>query len=258
MKKHSGLYSAVSILLVIVLVAGISLSLLSSGRTRPENPISTQPDRLQAESLQGSGSTGGQSSGKDNTENTDTAQDPSEPQKPDEPQNPDDTQKPDDTKPDPSGPTDPTDNPGKGDQGGSKSDDNKGGSEDSGDHGDGTGGDDGDHGGSGGDHGSGGEEDDTPRIYTTLKTQQLTKAELPDSKLTFVAYPLGKGDLHIRVRLKNETNSGNGLLLTSQNNQDYEAQLDFNADNLFVLSLYDGETFLGLVQYRVEIGRAHV
>ncbi len=72
-----------------------------------------------------------------------------------------------------------------------------------------------------------------PRIYTTLKTQQLTKAELPDSKLTFVAYPLGKGDLHIRVRLKNETNSGNGLLLTSQNNQDYEAQLDFNADNLF-------------------------
>ena len=263
MKKHSGLYSAVSILLVIVLVAGISLSLLSSGRTRPENPISTQPDRLQAESLQGSGSTGGQSSGKDNTENTDTAQDPSEPQKPDEPQNPDepqkpdepqnpdDTQKPDDTKPDPSGPTDPTDNPGKGDQGGSKSDDNKGGSEDSGDHGDGTGGDDGDHGGSGGDHGSGGEEGDTPRIYTTLKTQQLTKAELPDSKLTFVAYPLGKGDLHIRVRLKNETNSGNGLLLTSQNNQDYEAQLDFNADNLFVLSLYDGETFLGLVQYRV-------
>lgn len=263
MKKRSGLLSAVSILLVIVLVAGISLSLLSSGRTRPENPISTQPDRLQAESLQGSGSTGGQSSGKDNTENTDTAQDPSEPQKPDEPQNtdepqksdepqnPDDTQKPDDTKPDPSGPTDPTDNPGKGDQGGSKSDDNKGDSEDSGDHGDGTGGDDGDHGGSGGDHGSGGEEDDTPRIYTTLKTQQLTKAELPDSKLTFVAYPLGKGDLHIRVRLKNETNSGNGLLLTSQNNQDYEAQLDFNADNLFVLSLYDGETFLGLVQYRV-------
>lgn len=269
MKNHSGLYSAVSILLVIVLMAGISLSLLSSGRTRPDNPISTQPDRLQAESLQGSGSTGGQSSGKDNTENTDTAQDPSEPQKPDEqqkpdePQNPnepqkpnetqkpDEPQKPDDTKPDPSGPTDPTDNPGKGDQGGSKSDDNKGGSEDSGDHGDGTGGDDGDHGGSGGDHGSGGEEDDTPRIYTTLKTQQLTKAELPDGKLTFVAYPLGKGDLHIRVRLKNETNSGNGLLLTSQNNQDYEAQLDFNADNLFVLSLYDGETFLGLVQYRV-------
>lgn len=251
MKNHSGLYSAVSILLVIVLMAGISLSLLSSGRTRPDNPISTQPDRLQAESLQGSGSTGGQSSGKDNTENTDTAQDPSEPQKPNETQKPDEPQKPDDTKPDPSGPTDPTDNPGKGDQGGSKSDDNKGGSEDSGDHGDGTGGDDGDHGGSGGDHGSGGEEDDTPRIYTTLKTQQLTKAELPDGKLTFVAYPLGKGDLHIRVRLKNETNSGNGLLLTSQNNQDYEAQLDFNADNLFVLSLYDGETFLGLVQYRV-------
>ena len=142
-------------------------------------------------------------------------------------------------------PTDPTDNPGKGDQGGSKSDDNKGGSEDSGDHGDGTGGDDGDHGGSGGDHGSGGEEDDTPPHLYDTENPAATKAELPDSKLTFVAYPLGKGDLHIRVRLKNETNSGNGLLLTSQNNQDYEAQLDFNADNLFVLSLYDGGDLSG-------------
>lgn len=136
-------------------------------------------------------------------------------------------------------------------QGGNKPDDTKGGPEDSGDHGDGTGGDDGDDGGTGGDHGSGGEEDDTPRIYTTLKTQQLTKTELPDGRLTFIAYPIGKGDLHIRVRLKNETNSGNGLLLTSPDNRNYEAQLDFNAGNRFVLSLYDGETFLGLVQYRV-------
>lgn len=263
MKKHSGLYSAVSILLVIVLIAGISASLIASGRTRPDNPISGQPEQLQAESLQGSGSTGGQNSGKEDTQptapsegmkNTDPPQNPAE--QPTDPDKPDQTEPPTDPtqgedKQDPTGPTDqPVEDPGK-DQGGSDSDDNKGGSEDSGDHGDGTGGDDGDHGGSGGDHGSGGEEDDTPRIYTTLKTQQLTKTELPDGKLTFVAYPVGKGDLHIRVRLKNETNSGNGLLLTSQDNQNYEAQLDFNADNLFVLSLYDGETFLGLVQYRV-------
>lgn len=263
MKKHSGLYSAVSILLVIVLIAGISASLIASGRTRPDNPISGQPEQLQAESLQGSGSTGGQNSGKEDTQptapsegmkNTDPPQNPAE--QPTDPDKPDQTEPPTDPtqgedKQDPTGPTDqPVEDPGK-DQGGSDSDDNKGGSEDSGDHGGGTGGDDGDHGGSGGDHGSGGEEDDTPRIYTTLKTQQLTKTELPDGKLTFVAYPVGKGDLHIRVRLKNETNSGNGLLLTSQDNQNYEAQLDFNADNLFVLSLYDGETFLGLVQYRV-------
>lgn len=263
MKKHSGLYSAVSILLVIVLIAGISASLIASGRARPDNPISGQPEQLQAESLQGSGSTGGQNSGKEDTQptapsedtkNTDPTQDPAE--QPTDPDKPDQTEPP--TEPtrgednqDPTGPSNqPVEEPDK-NQGGSGSDDNKGGSEDSGDHGGGTGGDDGDHGGSGGDHGSGGEEDDTPRIYTTLKTQQLTKTELPDGKLTFVAYPVGKGDLHIRVRLKNETNSGNGLLLTSQDNQNYEAQLDFNADNLFVLSLYDGETFLGLVQYRV-------
>lgn len=263
MKKHSGLYSAVSILLVIVLITGISASLIASGRTRPDNPISGQPEQLQAELLQGSGSTGGQNSRKEDTQptapsedtkNTDPTQDPAE--QPTDPDKPDQTEPPTgptqgEDKQDPTGPADqPVEDPGK-DQGGSDSDDNQGGSEDSGDHGGGPGGDDGDHGGSGGDHGSGGEEDDTPRIYTTLKTQQLTKTELPDGKLTFVAYPVGKGDLHIRVRLKNETNSGNGLLLASQDNQNYEAQLDFNADNLFVLSLYDGETFLGLVQYRV-------
>ena len=265
MKKRSGLLSAVSILLVIALVAGIGGSLIASGRTRPDNPIDAQPEQLRAESLQGSGNTGGQGSGKGNaqsaesaegTENTDPTQEPTEP--PTEPERQDQTEPP--TEPtrgeedtDPTAPTDkPVENPND-NQGGNKPDDTKGGPEDSGDHGDGTGGDDGDDGGTGGDHGSGGEEDDTPRIYTTLKTQQLTKTELPDGRLTFIAYPIGKGDLHIRVRLKNETNSGNGLLLTSPDNRNYEAQLDFNAENLFVLSLYDGETFLGLVQYRVAI-----
>ena len=264
MKKRSGLLSAVSILLVIALVAGIGGSLIASGRTRPDNPIDTQPEQLRVESLQGSGSTGGQSSGRGNaqsaestegTENTDPTREPTEP--PTEPERQDQTEPP--TEPtrgeedtDPTAPTDkPVENPDD-NQGGNKPDDTKGGPEDSGDHGDGTGGDDGDDGGTGGDHGSGGEEDDTPRIYTTLKTQQLTKSELPDGKLAFIAYPIGKGDLHIRVRLKNETNSGNGLLLTSQNNKDYEALLDFNAENLFVLSLYDGDTFLSLVQYRVD------
>ena len=263
MIKRSGLLSAVSILLVIALVAGIGGSLIASGRTRPDNPIDAQPEQPRVESLQGSGSTGGQSSGRGNarsaestegTENTDPTRGPTEP--PTEPERQDQTEPP--TEPtrgeedtDPSAPTDkPVENPDD-NQGGDKTDDNKGGSEDSDDHGDGTGGDDGDDGGTGGDHGSGGEEDDTPRIYTTLKTQQLTKSELPDGKLTFIAYPIGKGDLHIRVRLKNETNSGNGLLLTSQNNKDYEALLDFNAKNQFVLSLYDGDTFLGLVQYQV-------
>ena len=263
MKKRSGLLSAVSILLVIALVAGIGGSLIASGRTRPDNPIDAQPEQLRAESLQGSGNTGGQGSGKGNaqsaesaegTENTDPTQEPTEP--PTEPERQDQTEPP--TEPtrgeedtDPTAPTDkPVENPDD-NQGGNKPDDTKGGPEDSGDHGNGTGGDDGDDGGNGGDHGSGGEEDDTPRIYTTLKTQQLTKTELPDGKLTFIAYPIGKGDLHIRVRLKNETNSGNGLLLTSPDNRNYEAQLDFNAENLFVLSLYDGDTFLGLVPYRV-------
>lgn len=58
MKKRSGLLSAVSILLVIALVAGIGGSLIASGRTRPDNPIDAQPEQLRAESLQGSGNTG--------------------------------------------------------------------------------------------------------------------------------------------------------------------------------------------------------
>ena len=45
MKKRSGLLSAVSILLVIALVAGIGGSLIASGRTRPDNPIDAQPER---------------------------------------------------------------------------------------------------------------------------------------------------------------------------------------------------------------------
>ena len=174
MKKHSGLLSAVSILLVIALVAGISVSLLSSGRARPDNPISGQPEQLQAESLQGSGSTGGQNSGKEDTQptapsedmkNTDPTQDPSE--QPTAPDKPDQTAPPTEPtqgedKQDPTGPTDqPVEDPGN-NQGGSGSDDNKGGSEDSGDHGGGTGGDDGDHGGSGGDHGGGDRYPDEP------------------------------------------------------------------------------------------------
>ena len=68
MKKRSGLLSAVSILLVIALVAGIGGSLIASGRTRPDNPIDAQPEQLRAESLQGSGNTGGQGSGKGNAQ----------------------------------------------------------------------------------------------------------------------------------------------------------------------------------------------
>ena len=75
MKKHSGLYSAVSILLVIVLITGISASLIASGRTRPDNPISGQPEQLQAELLQGSGSTGGQNSRKEDTQPTAPSED---------------------------------------------------------------------------------------------------------------------------------------------------------------------------------------
>ena len=73
MKKRSGLLSAVSILLVIALVAGIGGSLIASGRTRPDNPIDAQPEQLRAESLQGSGNTGGQGSGKGNAQSAESA-----------------------------------------------------------------------------------------------------------------------------------------------------------------------------------------
>lgn len=283
MKKRDGIFSALSIVLVLALLVGLNSSLLGTGRSEPENPIDSPPEHLYAESLQGSGSLYG-----DASENGDSTEPPAEETQPPETEpeetkpeetEPPETQpeetkpeeikpeetEPEETEPDETEPeegqdgeenptvppTTPEDDDGD-NQGSETPDDGSGGSDDSEDPGDGTGGGDGDDGGTGGEDGTGGEKDNTPRIYTDLETKSITRADLPDGRLSFVAYPVGEGEnLYIRVRLKNNTNTGNGKLLTSVDSENYEAEMDFNAENTFILSLYDGDTFLGSVQYRI-------
>ncbi len=255
MKRRDGILGALSLLLVLALLVGLCSALLGAGRATPANPIRAQQETLYPEALQGSGHLQGE-------ETTVPTQEPTQSEEPTEPTQestepgtqPEETQETEPTEGDeqpeptalPSAPETGDDNQGDEDPG-----DEDGGSDDSGDEDDGNhGGDDG-SGDDGGD-GDGGDEDDTPRIYTDLETRSVTREELPDGKLHFVAYPLGKGEqLYLRVRLKNKTNAGNGLLLTSADGENYEALLDFNAENTFVLSLYDGDTFLGTVQYRI-------
>ena len=62
MKKRDGIFSALSIVLVLALLVGLNSSLLGAGRSEPENPIDSPPEHLYAESLQGSGSLYGDAS----------------------------------------------------------------------------------------------------------------------------------------------------------------------------------------------------
>ena len=233
MKRRDGWLSAIGIILALSLLIGLSVSLLGSGRMEPKNPIDPQPDYLYPETMQGSGGQLGGEAGNgdsaDATEETEPPTDPSEETKPEETQ-PEETQ-PEETQPEETKPEDtrpPENEEGRDDtttppttpandhedhQGGDKPENGSGGSQDSEDPGNGIGGRDDIGGGNGGDD-IGGDADNTPRIYTDLETKTLTRADLPDGKLHFMAYPVGEGkDLYVRVRLRNNTNTGNGKLL---------------------------------------------
>ncbi len=55
-----------------------------------------------------------------------------------------------------------------------------------------------------------------------------TKSDLPDGNLTFLAYPLGKGNLSVKVILQNSNTSANGQVLESSDGKSYTAPLVFN------------------------------
>lgn len=276
-------------MLVIALLVGLCTSLAAAGTREPDNPISSEAEHLDPESLQGSGNLLGDGEGdgqSDETEPpteeteppteeteppteeteppteeteppTEETEPPTEETQPPTPQptepSPTEPSQGDDGEEDPTTPpTTPNDDEGD-NTGGTTPGDDEGGPDDSGEPGDGVGGDDGDGGGDGGDTGTGDDEkDNSPKIYTDLETKTITKKELPDGVLNFVAYPVGEGEnLSVKVRLKNNTHSGNGIVLTSADGQSYQAQLDFNAENTFILTLWEGSELLGTVQYRI-------
>lgn len=187
-------------------------------------------------------------------ETPETPTEPEQPSDPDQPSEPDQPSAPDQPT-DPDAPTDPdTPDDGKDDNGGGKEPSgDDGGNSPTEDPGKGDAGNDGDGGSSGGDKGESGDEDDTPRIYTDLyNNMYFSKSDLPDGKLTFLAYPLGKGeDLSVKVVLQNSSTSGNGKVLTSTDGKHYIADLVFNEASYVTIYLREKGENIAYVRYKI-------
>ena len=263
MKERKKLQSILCIVMMIMLLAGLCGSLFSASHSQPDDPIGARDDRLHAETAAGGGSLwsseGGNAGDEDpsstgETPEPDEPQSPDEPQDPDEPQNPDEPQKPDEPQ-NPDKPQEP-DKPeeGKGDSGGG-TDPGKteGGGSSTDTPGGGPAGGDGDGGSTGGDSGGAGDKDDTPRIYTDLRNNMyFTRSDLPDGRLTFEAYPLGKGeDLTVKVVLQNSNTSGNGKVLISSDGKHYTAELVYNEPSYVTIYLREKGDNIAYVRYRL-------
>ena len=256
MKNRKKLQSVLSMALVLLLILSSCAVLVGAGRSQPENPIGKRTERLRPETASGSSSLWGQNGDNKGTDGSGDATDQEETQPPEqtEPTQPPETtpttpteatQPTEPEQTDPSEGTDPTedtqdptdstdpdntdpDNPddGKDDnQGGDSDKDDQGGGSNTDNPGKGDDGGDGDDGGSGGNKGDNPGDDDEPRIYTDLKNNAYyTKSDLPDGNLTFLAYPLGKGNnLSVKVILQNSNTSANGQVLESSDGKHYTA-----------------------------------
>ncbi len=285
MKNRKKLQSVLSMALVLLLILSSCAVLVGAGRSQPENPIGKRTERLRPETASGSSSLWGQNGDNKGTDGSGDATDQEETQPPEqtEPTQPPETtpttpteatQPTEPEQTDPSEGTDPTedtqdptdstdpdntdpDNPddGKDDnQGGDSDKDDQGGGSNTDNPGKGDDGGDGDDGGSGGNKGDNPGDDDEPRIYTDLKNNAYyTKSDLPDGNLTFLAYPLGKGNnLSVKVILQNSNTSANGLVLESSDGKHYTASLVFNEVSYITLILKEnGENIRQPVRFRI-------
>lgn len=285
MKNRKKLQSVLSMALVLLLILSSCAVLVGAGRSQPENPIGKRTERLRPETASGSSSLWGQNGDNKGTDGSGDATDQEETQPPEqtEPTQPPETtpttpteatQPTEPEQTDPSEGTDPTedtqdptdstdpdntdpDNPddGKDDnQGGDSDKDDQGGGSNTDNPGKGDDGGDGDDGGSGGNKGDNPGDDDEPRIYTDLKNNAYyTKSDLPDGNLTFLAYPLGKGNnLSVKVILQNSNTSANGQVLESSDGKHYTAPLVFNEVSYITLILKEnGENIRQPVRFRI-------
>ena len=254
-RNHDGLLSFISLVLVAALILGLVSSLVASGYREPDNPIGKKAEVLKAEMLEGGGELLGNQEDQKGTTPPETlppeegteppseppTEPPTEPEETTQPEETTEETNPEDTQPDPT--TGGEENPG------TEPEDSADGS-DSGQDGPGTGGDGGDGGEGGDDIGGGG--DDSPGIFTDLKTRLITKEELPDGFLNFVAYPTGKGNnLTVKVILKNSQTGANGKTLTSADGIHYTAELAFNEKNTFLLLLKENGSNIAQAQYTI-------
>lgn len=277
MNNRKKLQSVLSMVLVLLLILSSCAVLVGAGRTQPENPIGKRQEQLRPETASGSSSlwgengenTGANGNGEaqeetqppETTEPPDTTPttppDSSQPTDPDEADPTEETQDPTEETQNPTENTDPNtdpDNPDDGqddNQGGDSDKDHQGGDSDTDNPNKGNNGGDGDDGGDGG-KGDNPSDDDTPRIYTDLKNNAYyTKSDLPDGNLTFLAYPLGKGNLSVKVILQNSNTSANGQVLESSDGKHYTAPLVFNEVSYITLILKQDGQNIGQVRYRI-------
>lgn len=259
--RRKGLAGIISTALVIVLILILGMVLSSAGRRPPENPIDEAAETLYAETMSGSSA----------------SRKPKEPEEEDPPpieeEEPEVTPTPTPTPtvtptPEPERETTPTPEPqseqqepqkeeekpaeGGESHGNEDSGNEQGGGNASGEEGGGNSGGTGDNGSEGGE-GGGADEDNTPRIFTDLyNNMYITKSELPDGKLAFQAYALGKGNnLSVRVVLQNENTPANGTVLKSSDNKNYTAELAFNASNYVTIYLKEDGVNIAYVRYKI-------
>lgn len=271
MRRHDGLLGVISIMLVISMLIGLGSVLTGAGFSEPENPIGSKSDTLVPEALDGSGKLAGNGEGEqDGTTPPEETEPPTEPEKTEAPTEPETTEpptepeetepstEPDETEPgaenDPTDPVDETTDPEPGndeDVGETEPGDDDGGNNDSDEDDDGPAGDDGDGDGEGGDDPGDG-DDDSLKIVTDLRSQQVTRIDIPDGILKFYAYPSKDDDsLSVKVVMNNSETPVNGEVLTSSDGINYEAHLVLNETTTITLYLKENGENISYVRYQI-------
>ena len=139
--------------------------------------------------------------------------------------------------------------------GGTEADQDNSGHGDSDEDGEGLAGDDEEGDGEEGDV-PGEDNDDALKIVTDLRSQQVTRIELPDGIFKFYAYPSKDDDaFSIKVVMNNSTTPANGRVLTGTDDINYEASLMLNETNIFTLYLKEDEKNISYVRYYIRYER---
>ena len=254
MRRYDGLLGVISIVLVISMLIGLASVLVGAGFSEPDYAFETEADPLLPETQDGGGAFAGEKKGDneetlplEETQNIEkeqeeqrNEQEPPEESEEDDPQEEQTDDKSDDTEQGPDenvGGTDP------GDTGGGHSDSNTDGEGIAGDDGNGTG---------EGEGTPGTGDDDSLKIVTDLRSQQITRTELPDGIFKFYAYPSkDDDDLSIKVVINNSSTPFNGSVINSTDGINYEAALMMNETNIFTLYLKQNEVNVSYVRYYV-------
>lgn len=240
MQRRDGLLAVISIVLVISMFVGLGFVLTKGGYAQPDNPLGSHGPLI-PDVLDGGGNLTG--NGEEQSKAETPVQETVEQGETDEPEEtePEETQ-PEEEKPEPQPEEEVGDHTPDNDNGGNSDSDNID---------NGPAGDDGDGPGTNGDTpGSG--EDDSLKIVTDLRSQQVTRSELPEGVLKFYAYPSQDRDgLSIKVVVNNSTTSLNGQVLTSSDGIHYEVDLVLNETTTITLYLKENGENLSYVRYQI-------